>query len=149
MIALRGAGASVGWGFQLQGAVDDERAGAPVSSSSGSTFLGVFEFGASAQNVGGGLAGKRRTPALLHRALAVIAADAVHGAVHATAIGVALSQSATTTLLVFAALGLGFALPLTLLHFAPGLQRLMPKPGPWMERVRNVLAFRCSPLRFG
>jgi thiol:disulfide interchange protein DsbD len=45
------------------------------------------------------------------------------------------------TLLIFTALALGFALPLTLLHFAPGLQRLIPKPGPWMDRAKQVLAF--------
>jgi thiol:disulfide interchange protein DsbD len=44
----------------------------------------------------------------------------------AGAIGAALTQSAATTLLIFAALALGFALPLTLLHFAPDLQRLIP-----------------------
>jgi thiol:disulfide interchange protein DsbD len=59
----------------------------------------------------------------------------------AGAVGAALTQSAGVTLAIFAALALGFALPLTLLHFAPGLQRLIPRPGPWMERVRNVLAF--------
>jgi thiol:disulfide interchange protein len=45
------------------------------------------------------------------------------------------------TLLIFTALALGFALPLTLLHFAPALQRLIPKPGAWMERAKQVLAF--------
>jgi len=59
----------------------------------------------------------------------------------ASAVGAALTQSALTTLVIFAALGLGFALPLTILHFAPGLQRLIPKPGAWMERAKNVLAF--------
>jgi len=59
----------------------------------------------------------------------------------AGAIGAALTQSAGVTLLIFTALALGFALPLTLLHFAPGLQGLIPKPGTWMERVRQVLAF--------
>src|SRR6185295_80249 len=59
----------------------------------------------------------------------------------AGAVGVALTQSAPIALAIFAALGVGFALPLTALSFVPALQRLMPKPGAWMERVRNVLAF--------
>ncbi|MGQ0532731.1 MAG: protein-disulfide reductase DsbD family protein [Caulobacteraceae bacterium] len=141
LIALRGAGEAVGWGFQLQ---------APWMTSAlallffviGLNLLGVFEFGADAQNMGAGLAGKRGAAgAFFTGALAVIAATPCTAPFMATAIGAALTQSALTTLLVFAALGLGFALPLTLLHFAPGLQRLIPKPGPWMERVRNALAF--------
>jgi thiol:disulfide interchange protein DsbD len=44
-------------------------------------------------------------------------------------------------LLIFMFLALGFALPMTALHFAPALQKMIPKPGPWMERVKNVLAF--------
>jgi thiol:disulfide interchange protein/DsbC/DsbD-like thiol-disulfide interchange protein len=141
LIALRGAGEAVGWGFQLQ---------APWVTSAlallffviGLNLVGVFEFGAGVQNVGSGLAGKRGDAgAFFTGALAVIAATPCTAPFMATAIGAALTQSAFTTLLIFGALGLGFALPLTLLHFAPGLQRLIPKPGVWMERVRNVLAF--------
>ncbi|MGD9980841.1 MAG: protein-disulfide reductase DsbD family protein [Hyphomonadaceae bacterium] len=141
LIVLRGAGEAVGWGFQLQ---------APWVTSAlallffviGLNLLGLFDFGAGAQNVGAGLAARRGDAgAFFTGALAVVAATPCTAPFMATAIGAALTQSASTTLLVFAALGLGFALPLTLLHFAPGLQRLIPKPGRWMERVRNVLAF--------
>jgi thiol:disulfide interchange protein DsbD len=141
LIALRGAGEAVGWGFQLQ---------APWVTSLlallffviGLNLLGVFEFGAGAQNVGSGLASKNGDAgAFFTGALAVVAATPCTAPFMATAIGAALTQSSLATLLIFAALGLGFALPLTLLHFAPGLQKLVPKPGPWMERVRNVLAF--------
>jgi thiol:disulfide interchange protein DsbD len=141
LIALRGAGEAVGWGFQLQ---------APWVTSAlallffviGLNLLGVFEFSAGAENLGAGLAGRRGDAgAFFTGALAVVAATPCTAPFMATAIGAALTQSSLTTLVIFAALGLGFALPLTLLHFAPGLQRLIPKPGPWMERVRNVLAF--------
>lgn len=141
LIALRGAGEAVGWGFQLQ---------APWVTSLlallffviGLNLLGVFEFGAGAQNIGAGFASRRSDAgAFFTGALAVIAATPCTAPFMAGAIGAALTQSALTTLLIFAALGLGFALPLTLLHFLPGLQRLIPKPGPWMERVKNALAF--------
>jgi thiol:disulfide interchange protein/DsbC/DsbD-like thiol-disulfide interchange protein len=141
LIALRGAGEAVGWGFQLQ---------APWVTSAlallffviGLNLVGVFEFGAGVQNAGAGLAAKRGDAgAFFTGALAVIAATPCTAPFMASAIGAALTQSALTTLLIFAALGLGFALPLTLLHFMPGLQKLIPKPGPWMERARNVLAF--------
>lgn len=141
LIALRSAGEAVGWGFQLQ---------APWVTSLlallffviGLNLVGVFEIGGSAQNVGSGLASRGGDMgAFFTGALAVVAATPCTAPFMAGAIGAALTQSALTTLAVFAALGLGFALPLTLLHFAPGLQRLIPKPGPWMTRARTVLAF--------
>ncbi len=141
LIALRGAGEAVGWGFQLQ---------APWMTSLlallffviGLNLLSVFEFGAGAQNVGSNLAARGGDAgAFFTGALAVIAATPCTAPFMAGAIGAALTQSTLTTLVIFAALGLGFALPLTILHFAPGLQRLIPKPGAWMERAKNVLAF--------
>lgn len=141
LIALRGAGEAVGWGFQLQ---------APWVTSLlallffviGLNLLSVFEFGSGAQNVGSGLASRGGDMgAFFTGALAVVAATPCTAPFMAGAIGAALTQSAPTTLLIFAALGLGFALPLTLLHFVPGLQKLIPKPGVWMERAKNVLAF--------
>jgi thiol:disulfide interchange protein DsbD len=141
LIALRGAGEAVGWGFQLQ---------APWVTSAlallffviGLNLLGVFNIGGSLQNTGAGLTARGgNAGAFFTGALAVIAATPCTAPFMAGAIGAALTQSALTSLLVFAALGLGFALPLTLVHFAPALQRALPKPGPWMERARNVLAF--------
>lgn len=141
LIALRGAGEAVGWGFQLQ---------TPWVTSLlallffviGLNLLGVFEFGSGAQDVGSDLASRGGDAgAFFTGALAVVAATPCTAPFMASAIGAALTQSAFTTLLIFAALGLGFALPLTLLHFMPGLQRLIPKPGVWMDRVKNVLAF--------
>jgi thiol:disulfide interchange protein len=131
----------VGWGFQLQ---------APWVTSGlallffaiGLNLLGVFEIGGGVQGVGAGLAARGGDAgSFFTGALAVIAATPCTAPFMAGAIGAALTQSAGVTLLIFAALALGFALPLTLLHFAPGLQRLIPKPGAWMERAKHVLAF--------
>ena len=141
LIALRGAGEAVGWGFQLQSPWVTSLL-ALLFFVIGLNLLGVFEFGAGAQNVGSGLASRGGDAgAFFTGALAVIAATPCTAPFMAGAIGAALTQSAFTTLLIFAALGLGFALPLTLLHFMPGLQKLIPKPGVWMDRVKNVLAF--------
>lgn len=141
LIALRGAGEAVGWGFQLQ---------APWVTSLlallffviGLNLLSVFEFGSGVQNAGAGLASRDGDMgAFFTGALAVVAATPCTAPFMAGAIGAALTQSAPTTVLIFSALGLGFALPLTVLHFVPGLQKLIPKPGAWMERAKNVLAF--------
>ncbi|HYD73651.1 MAG TPA: thioredoxin family protein, partial [Candidatus Binatia bacterium] len=141
LLVLREAGESVGWGFQLQ---------APWVTSAlallffviGLNLLGVFNIGGGTQNIGAGLAARSGDAgAFFTGVLAVIAATPCTAPFMAGALGLALTQSPATMLAIFAALGLGFALPLTLLHFAPGLQRLIPKPGTWMERAKNVLAF--------
>jgi thiol:disulfide interchange protein/DsbC/DsbD-like thiol-disulfide interchange protein len=141
LIALRAGGEALGWGFQLQ---------APWMISAlallffviGLNLLSVFEFGAGLQNAGAGLAGRGGDAgAFFTGALAVVAATPCTAPFMAGAIGAVLTQSAPVTLLIFAFLAIGFALPLTALHFAPALQKLIPRPGPWMERVKNVLAF--------
>jgi thiol:disulfide interchange protein DsbD len=141
LVALRGAGAAIGWGFQLQ---------APWVTSGlallfftiGLNLLGVFSIGGSVQDAGAGLAARGGgAGAFFTGALAVVAATPCTAPFMAGAIGAALTQSAAMTLLIFAALALGFALPMTALAYFPALQRLIPKPGAWMERARNVLAF--------
>ena len=57
------------------------------------------------------------------------------------ALGFALAQPTLLTLLVFAALGFGMALPFVLLTWFPGWRRVLPKPGAWMERLKQFLAF--------
>lgn len=140
LIALREAGEAVGWGFQLQ--APWMTAGlALLFYAIGLNLLGVFNIGGG-ENVGAGLIGRGGDAgAFFTGALAVIAATPCTAPFMASAVGVAVTQSAATTLLIFAALAVGFALPLTALHFAPGLQRLLPKPGAWMERAKNLLAF--------
>src|SRR4029453_5026414 len=57
------------------------------------------------------------------------------------ALGFALAQPAALTLVVFAALGIGMALPFVLLAWFPRWRKLLPRPGVWMERLRQFLAF--------
>src|SRR4030095_13388948 len=57
------------------------------------------------------------------------------------ALGYALTEPAASTLAVFVALGVGMALPFTLLSWFPGWRRVLPRPGPWMVRLKQVLAF--------
>jgi thiol:disulfide interchange protein DsbD len=52
-----------------------------------------------------------------------------------------LSQSNATALLIFIVLGFGMALPWLLISFWPGLSKRLPRPGPWMEITKQVLAF--------
>lgn len=142
LIALRAGGEALGWGFQLQ--EPWVIAGlALLFFVIGLNLVGVFEFGGGGvENLGAGLAARGGDlGAFFTGALAVVAATPCTAPFMGGAIGAVLTQSTLVTLLIFTFLALGFALPLTLLHFAPALQKLIPKPGDWMERVRNVLAF--------
>jgi thiol:disulfide interchange protein DsbD len=141
LIAARAAGAAVGWGFQLQ----SPRVVALLSLvmlAAALNLSGLFEIGTSAQGLGSGLASRSD---LLGSAftgvLAVVVAAPCTAPFMGTALGFALTQNWTTALLVFAALGLGFAAPFTLLAFSPPLTRLLPRPGAWMETFRKALAF--------
>ena len=58
-----------------------------------------------------------------------------------TAVGFAVTQPWGTALLIFEALGLGLALPFLLLSLAPAWRRFLPRPGAWMERLQQLLAF--------
>jgi len=59
----------------------------------------------------------------------------------AGAVGYALAAPTLVTLIVFMALGIGFALPFLLIAYVPGLLAKLPKPGPWMVRFKEVLSF--------
>lgn len=141
LIALRAGGAAVGWGFQLQSP--------PVVAALALLMLavalnlsGVFEVGASLQGAGSDLAGRGGTAgAFFTGALAVVVAAPCTAPFMAPALGWALTQSAPASLAVFAALGLGFALPFTAAAFAPALLLRLPRPGPWMDGFKKLLAF--------
>ncbi|WP_370868367.1 protein-disulfide reductase DsbD family protein [Phenylobacterium sp.] len=141
LIIAQAAGAAVGWGFQLQSP--------PVVAALCLLMLavalnlsGVFEIGTSLQGVGSGLAARGGLAgAFFTGVLAVVVAAPCTAPFMAPALGWALTQSAPAALLVFAALGLGFAAPFVAVAFAPGLLARLPRPGPWMDNLRKVLAF--------
>ena len=141
LIALRAGGEAIGWGFQFQSPL--VTAGlALLFFAIGLNLLNVFTIGGSVQNTGAELTEKGGAfGAFFTGALAVVAATPCTAPFMAGAIGAVLTQSPLAILAVFLSLAIGFAAPLTLLHFAPGLQRVLPKPGLWMERVKQVLAF--------
>jgi thiol:disulfide interchange protein DsbD len=140
LIALQSAGAQIGWGFQLQSPWVTS-ALALLFFALGLNLAGMFEFG-GLQNVGSGLAEKPGgSGAFFTGALAVLAASPCTAPFMGGALGWAATQPPAASLAVFAALGAGFAAPFTALAFAPGLRKILPKPGAWMERFKQFLAF--------
>ena len=141
LLVLKAAGNEIGWGFQLQSPIVVGVL-ALLLFAVGLNLLGVFEFGSGLQNTGselthkGGLSGSFFTGLL-----AVIVATPCTAPFMAGAIGYALAQPAYVTIAVFMALAIGFALPFLLIAYVPGLLKALPKPGAWMVRFKEILAF--------
>lgn len=141
LLALKAAGSEIGWGFQLQSPIVVGIL-ALLLFAIGLNLLGLFEFGTGLQNTGSDLVSKGgNSGAFFTGVLAVIVATPCTAPFMAGAIGYALSQPALIAIAVFMALAIGFALPFLALAYAPQLLAKLPKPGPWMVRFRELLAF--------
>ncbi|MGL6111079.1 MAG: protein-disulfide reductase DsbD family protein, partial [Rubrivivax sp.] len=141
LIALQAAGSAVGWGFQLQepGVVFLL---AMLFFAIGLNLGGVYEFGnLLPQRAAQWRARSPAGDAFACGVLAVVAASPCTAPFMGAALGYALTQSPAVALSVFAALGLGMAAPYMLLTLLPGWRRHLPKPGVWMERLKQGLAF--------
>ena len=141
LLALKAAGTQIGWGFQLQSPIVVGLL-AVLIFAVGLNLLGVFEFGTNLQNTGSSLVAKGgNSGAFFTGALAVVVATPCTAPFMAPAIGYAMAQPAAIMLAVFMALGIGFALPFLMLGYMPKLLNKLPKPGPWMVRFKEFLAF--------
>ena len=141
LLALKAAGQALGWGFQLQ-AAPVVAALALIMLLTALNLSGVFEIGTSVQGVGQGLASRSGlVGAFFTGALAVVVAAPCTAPFMGPALGFALVQPAPAALAVFLGLALGFAAPFTALAFIPALLKRLPRPGPWMEGFKHVLAF--------
>jgi thiol:disulfide interchange protein len=141
VIAIRASVGEVNWGFQFQSPVFSLLI-AYLFFVIGLNLSGVFEVGSRLAGVGQGLASRGGTTgAFFTGVLAVIVATPCTAPFMAAALGFALSQPAPATVAVLLAMGVGLALPYLALSMTPALQRLMPRPGPWMDRLRQFLAF--------
>ena len=142
MVALRAAGEQAGLGFQLQ--YPPIVLGlAFLMFLVGLNLLGVFEIGTSLTNAGAGLAHKQGTSGAFFTGLlaAVVGAPCVGPFLAASLGAVVTSQPAWIVILFMLCMGIGMAAPFLLLSLAPGLARLLPRPGRWMETVKHILAF--------
>ena len=141
LLAVRAGGQAVGWGFQLQ---------TPwfvsvlilLFLAMGLSLSGLIEFGGKWMGLGQSLTtGSSLQSSYFTGVLASIVASPCTAPFMATALGFALAQPWLLALSVFAALGLGMALPFLLLSYVPRLGDYLPKPGAWMETFKQALAF--------
>ena len=141
LVALRSAGLAFGWGFQFQSPVF-VLAMAALFLALGLSLSGVFDIGGGAVGLGEGLTRKSGlTGSFFTGVLATIAATPCTAPFMGAAIGYALTRPALDMALVLQAMGVGFALPILLISLSPAARRIIPKPGPWMETFKQILAF--------
>jgi thiol:disulfide interchange protein DsbD len=136
LIALRAGGEKLGWGFQLQSPVFVGLLAA-LFFALGLNLLGVFEIGTSLVGLGG-LSGQN---AFLSGVLAVVVATPCTAPFMGPALGYALTLPAVGALAIFTALAVGLALPYVAVSFFPAALRCLPKPGAWMETMKQAFAF--------
>jgi suppressor for copper-sensitivity B len=141
-VAARAAGAAVGWGIQFQ------RPGfvaflAVVVVLFCLNLWGLFEIPLPQRLARLGGSGPREGLAghFASGLFATLMATPCSAPFLGTAVGFALAQEAPVILAIFAAVGLGMALPYLLLAAAPGTARLLPRPGEWMNTLRGIMGF--------
>ncbi len=141
LLALRAGGQQVGWGFQFHSPVF-VLVVAYLLFLVGLSLSGLFEIGGSFTGVGSSLASRQGLAgSFFTGVLAAVVATPCTAPFMGAALAFALAQPAAVMLAVFLALGLGLALPFLVLAFWPAAQRWLPRPGAWMDRFKQFLAF--------
>nr|WP_315480875.1 thioredoxin family protein [uncultured Rhodoferax sp.] len=141
LLALRAGGEQLGWGFQLQ------TPGVVVALALLFTLIALNLAGWL--NVGSVLPQRLATLQLRHPVgeaflsgvLAVAVASPCTAPFMGASLGYAITLPGAQALAIFAALGLGLALPYLLASWVPAVARWLPKPGAWMDTLRHFLAF--------
>ena len=139
LLALRAAGSQIGWGFQLQSPLFVAGM-ALLFFAIGLNLLGVFEVGGFSIRSGAPTTASYRK-SFFDGILATLIATPCTAPFMGAALGAAVVLPTPSALLVFAALGIGMAAPYVLLSLMPSLIQKLPRPGAWMETLKQVLAF--------
>ena len=140
LLGLRAAGATLGWGFQFQSPVFLALM-AGLLFFLGLSLAGQFEIGLTLTSAGGSLAAKQGyTGSFFTGVLAVVVATPCTAPFMGAAVGYALAQPAAVTFAVFTALALGLAAPYVALTLQPAWTRLLPRPGAWMEVLKQAIS---------
>ena len=141
LLFLRSTGDSIGWGYQLQ---------SPLIISLliylfvavGIVFMGNLVLGSQLAKYGVLAQGQRDLAgSFLTGVLAVVVASPCTAPFMGPALGMAFLQPGLGSLFIFLALGIGFSLPYMTLSIFPQLLSKLPKPGEWMETLKQIMAF--------
>jgi len=141
LLLLRQGGAQLGWGFQLQSPVFIALLAA-LFTLIGLNLAGMFEFGAMLPSSLTSMRANNPTADdFLTGVLAVAVASPCTAPFMGAAIGAAIFRPAAEALLVFGAIGLGMALPYLAAALSPRIAAMLPRPGNWMVRFKQLMAF--------
>lgn len=145
LIAIKAGGSAAGWGFQFQ-SPQFVAIMALFFTAFALNMLGVFEIGTGTSRFTSGLASKSIPKEGFSRAffsglLATAAATPCTAPFMGAAVGYALSASPLAAFLIFGSLALGLSSPILVLSAFPSLASRLPKPGRWMETLKNALGF--------
>ena len=141
VLGLRGAGESLGWGFQLQEPAV-VAALALLFTLIGLNLSGLFEFASILPSSVASMQARHPVPdAFLTGVLAVAVASPCTAPFMGASLGFAIGLPVGEALAIFAAIGVGLALPYLVASFVPAFARLLPRPGAWMDTLRKLLAF--------
>jgi thiol:disulfide interchange protein/DsbC/DsbD-like thiol-disulfide interchange protein len=141
VIALKAAGASVGWGFQFQEPVFVAAVAAVVVLFALNLF-GVFEIQISTSRIAEvGASTQGPTRSFFDGLLAVVLATPCTAPFLGTAVGFAFAGGGALIFATFIAIGAGLAAPYVLICLIPGWSRFVPRAGGWMLRLRAGLGF--------
>ncbi len=140
LVILRAAGQQLGWGFQFQSPIFLALM-AMLLFFLGLALAGQFEIGLSLTSAGGSLAQKHGyAGSFFTGVLAMVVATPCTAPFMGAAIGYALAHPAWVSFAIFTALALGLAVPYLLLAYFPGWARVLPKPGAWMEVLKQAVS---------
>jgi len=141
LLVLKSGGESIGWGYQLQSPLMVTLL-IYLFVAIGITFMSNLILGGQLAQLGNFTQGYSDiTGSFLTGVLAVIVASPCTAPFMGSAVGIALLQPGFSTVAIFLSLGMGFAAPYLLLSFYPSLLRVLPKPGAWMETMKQFMAF--------
>ncbi len=141
LLVLRAGGEAIGWAFQLQSPLFNALI-IMLFFTMGLSLSGLYEFGTGFMGIGANLTQQKGLKgSFFTGVLATLVASPCTAPFMGAALGFALSQSWLVAMIVFIFLGIGMALPFLLLSFSPRFLKYLPKPGQWMVRFKEFMAF--------
>ena len=140
LISFKNAGELIGWGYQLQSPFIVTLLCLLIFSIGLILVANIDIFSSAGKferfNKGSGLVNS-----FLTGTLSVIVASPCTAPFMGAALGFALIQPDIYSYLVFLSLAVGFALPYFLIAIFPSLVNFLPKPGQWMESLKQLFGF--------
>ncbi len=143
IIALKSGGAEVTWAFQFQNPWFNIGIGTVVFVFALNLF-GVFEVvlpGRASNAMESAASSSGLSGSFFQGVFATLLATPCTAPFLGTALGFAFSQSAGVILAMFASVAFGMALPYLLLTARPGWMKFLPRPGAWMEHLKQFMGF--------